>query len=46
MSWCLFEERESNVLSEKFSFLRFLLDWVIVHVPNFALVNLVDLINV
>jgi hypothetical protein len=41
----LFEESESNVLSQKFSFLRSLSDWVTVHVTNFDAVNLVDLIS-
>jgi hypothetical protein len=40
----LFEDSESNVLFQKSSFLRSLLDWVIVNVPNFDSENLVDLI--
>jgi hypothetical protein len=43
-NWRLFEESMSKVLSQKFSILRSLLDWVIVHVPNFDSMNLVDLI--
>jgi hypothetical protein len=39
----LFEDSETNVLL-KSSFLRPLLDLAIVHVPNFPLENLVDLI--
>jgi hypothetical protein len=40
----LFEDSETNVLLLKFSFLRSLLDWATVHVPNFPSRNLIDLI--
>jgi hypothetical protein len=43
MNWRLFKDSESNVLFQKSSFLRSLLDWVIVNVPNFDSENLVDL---
>jgi hypothetical protein len=33
------------MLSQKSSFFRSLLDWVVVHVLNFDSMNLVDLIN-
>jgi len=44
MNWRLFKDSESNVLFQKSSFLRSLLDWVIVNVPNFDSENLVDFI--
>lgn len=37
----LFEDRESNVLRLKSSFLRFLLDWALTYVPIFSSSNLV-----
>jgi hypothetical protein len=39
----LFEDSEISVLF-KSSFMRSLIDWAIVHVPNFSSGNLVDLI--
>jgi hypothetical protein len=44
MNLWLFEDREINVLLFKSYFLSSLLDWTIVHVPNFPSGNLVDLI--
>jgi len=44
MNLRLFEDSETNVLLLKSSFLRSLLDWAIVHVPNFPLRNLMNLI--
>jgi hypothetical protein len=38
----IFGDSESNVLLLKSSFLRFLLDWALAHVPTFSLGNLVD----
>jgi hypothetical protein len=43
MNQHLFEDSESNVLFQKSSFLRSLLDWVIVNLSNFDSENLVDL---
>ena len=42
---CLFEDRKSNVLQLKSSFLSALLDWFVSLVPNFFSSNLVDLVN-
>jgi hypothetical protein len=44
MSRWLFEDNEINVILFKSYFMSSLLDWTIVHVPNFPLGNLVDLI--
>jgi hypothetical protein len=44
MNCRLFEDSETNVLLLKSLFLRSLLDWSIVYVPNFPKENLVDLI--
>jgi hypothetical protein len=41
----IFENSETNVLFLKSSFLRSLLGWVLVNVPNFVCTNLVDLIG-
>jgi hypothetical protein len=40
----LFEDSESSLLFQKYSFLRSLLNWVIANVPNFDSENLVNLI--
>jgi hypothetical protein len=41
----IFEDSETNVFFLKSSFLRSLLGWVLVNVPNFVSTNLVDLIS-
>jgi hypothetical protein len=53
LMWSIWRERnqhlfmncESNVLSLESSFLRSLLDWIVVYVPNFSSSNLVELVN-
>jgi hypothetical protein len=40
----IFEDSESSVLLLKSSFLRFLLNWALAHVPTFSSGNLVNLI--
>jgi hypothetical protein len=40
----IFEDNETNVLFLKSYFLRSLLGWVLVNVPNFGSTNIVDLI--
>jgi hypothetical protein len=40
-----FEDRESNVIQIKSSFLNALLDWAVTFVPNFSSSNLVDLVH-
>jgi len=39
-----FEDSETNILFLNSSFLRSLLRWVLVNVPNFVSTNLIDLI--
>jgi hypothetical protein len=41
----IFEDSETNMLFLKSFFLRSLLGWVLVNVPNFVSTNLVDLIS-
>jgi hypothetical protein len=41
----LFEDYESNELYLKSSFLRSLLDWVVVYVLNFSFSNILNLVN-
>jgi hypothetical protein len=43
MNCRIFENSETNVLFLKYSFLRSLLGWFLVNVPNFVSTNLVDL---
>jgi hypothetical protein len=45
MNQHLFEGCQSNVFFLKSSFLRSLLDWAVVFVPNFSSSDLVDLGN-
>jgi hypothetical protein len=44
MNHSIFKVSETNVLFLKSSFLKSLLGWVLVNVPNFVSTNLVDLI--
>jgi hypothetical protein len=44
MNHRIFEDSETKVLFLKSSFLRSLLGWVLVNVPNFVSINMVDLI--
>jgi hypothetical protein len=44
MNLRIFEDSETNVLFLKYSFLKSLLGWVLVNVPNFISTNMIDLI--